>query len=103
MASYFLLDTAQRDLEAIWRFYDRIDGEDLADRRVADLHYRFQLLADYPYNMGRERPELVEGIRSFVSANPVYTIYYFPLGGYIEVAHILHGSQDLGQRLQLLL
>ena len=53
--------------------------------------------------MGRERPDLVEGIRSFVSANPVYTIYYFPLGDYIEIAHVLHGSQDLGQRLQLLL
>ena len=98
MASYFLLETAQTDLEAIWRFYDRIGGEELADRRVADLHYRFQLLADYPY-MGRERLELAEGIRSFVSASPVYTIHYFPMGDYIEVAHILHGSQDPAQKL----
>ena len=58
MASYFLLETAQRDLEAIWRHYDRLGGEQLADDQIAELHYRFDLLADYPH-MGRERPELV--------------------------------------------
>ncbi len=56
MASYFLLETALRDLEAIWRYYDRLDGEQRADRRVADLHREFELLADFPH-AGRERPE----------------------------------------------
>lgn len=99
MAAYFLLETARRDLEAIWRYYDRIGGEQLADRQVADLHYSFELLADYPH-MGRERRELVHGIRSFVSSSPHYTIYYFPLDDYIEIAHVLHGSQDVSQRFE---
>ena len=97
MASYFLLETAQRDLEAIWRYYDRVNGERLADMRVADLHREFQLLAEYPH-AGRERPELVVGIRSFVSPNPRYTIFYFPFPSYIEIAHVLHGSQDVAQQ-----
>ena len=100
MASYFLLETALRDLEAIWRYYDRIDGEQRADRRVADLHREFELLADFPH-AGRERPELADGIRSFVSPNPRYTVFYFPLHSHIEIAHVMHGSQDVAQRFGL--
>ena len=99
MSAYLLLETADRDLQNIWRYYDRLGGEQLADQQIADLHYRFALLADYPY-MGRERPELVEGIRSFVSSNPVYTILYFPLEDWIEIAHVIHGSQGLSQRFE---
>ena len=99
MGSYFLLETAQRDLESIWRHYDRLGGEQPADQQIANLHYRFELIADYPY-MGRERPELVQGIRSFISSNPSYTILYFPLDGWIEIAHVLHSSQDVRQRFE---
>ena len=93
MASYYLLETAQRDLQAIWRYYDRLGGEQLAQQQVRNLHRRFELLFDFP-NLGRERPELAEGIRSFVSSNPAYTILYFPLEDWIEIAHVVHGSQD---------
>ena len=100
MVVYFLLETAQRDLQDIWRFYDRLGGEDQADRRIADLHHRFQLIAEFP-NMGRRRPDLNEGIRSFVSSSPLYTIFYYPLEGYVEIAHVLHGSQDVSQRFDI--
>ena len=96
MGFYFLLETAQRDLEGIWRYYDRLGGEQLADQQLADLHHRFELIADYP-NIGRERPELAEGVRSFISSGPSYIILYFPLEGWIEIAHVLHGSRDVGR------
>ena len=92
--AYYLLETAQRDLQGIWRYYDRLGGEQLAQQQITDLHLRFELLSDFPY-LGRERPELIEGIRSFVSSSPSYTILYFPLEDWIEIAHVLHGSQDL--------
>lgn len=82
MAAYFLLETAERDLQNIWRYYDRLGGEQLADQQIVGLHLRLGLLSDFPY-MGRERPELVEGIRSFVSSSPSYTILYFPLEDWI--------------------
>ena len=63
MASYYLLETAQRDLQGIWRYYDRLGGVQLAAQQIADLHLRFELLSDFPY-MGRERPELANGIRT---------------------------------------
>ena len=94
MDSYYLLETAQRDLQGIWRHYDRLGGEQFAAQQIADLHLRFELLSDFPY-MGRERPELADGIRSFVSSSPPYTILYFPLEGWIEIAHVLHSSQDV--------
>lgn len=94
MASYFLLETAQRDLEVIWRYYDRLGGEQIADQQIEDLHLKFELLSDFPY-IGRERPELIRGIRSFVSFSPSYTILYFPLEHWIEIAHVIHSSQDI--------
>ena len=100
MAAYFLLETAQRDLEGIWRYYDRFGGEDLADQRIVDLHHSFQLIAEFPH-IGRPRPEFDEGIRSFVSYSPAYTIFYFPLEGVIEIAHVLHGSEDVSGRFDL--
>ncbi len=99
MASYFLLETAQRDLQGIWRFHDRVSGEQLADQRIAQLHYTFELIAEYP-QIGRPRPELNEDVRSFVTSSPAYTIFYFPLEDRIEITHVLHGSQDVSQRFE---
>ena len=99
MASYFLLATAETDLQDIWRYYDRLGGEQLADERIADLHYRFQLIAEFPL-MGRQRPDLGEVIRSFVTPSPAYTIFYLPLESHVEIVHVLHGSQDVSQRFE---
>ena len=97
MAAYFLLDTAISDLEGIWRFYDRLVGESLADQRIADLHHRFELIAEYP-RIGRFRPELGDQVRSFVTHNPSYTIFYILMADYVEIAHVLHGNEDVGRR-----
>ena len=73
MASYFLFGTARRNLADIWRYYDELGDEQLANQIVARVHCRFELLAEYPL-IGREHNEYVVGIRSFISPNPPYTI-----------------------------
>ena len=65
MASYLLSRTARRDLADIWRYYDDLSGQHLANQVIARLHYRFELLAEFPL-MGRERSEYLVGIRSFI-------------------------------------
>ncbi len=93
MASYFLSETARRDLAGIWRRYEELDGEQLVNQQIARLHYRFELLADYPH-IGRERREYAPGMRSFISPNPPYAILYFLRDDQGEIAHVVHGSRD---------
>ncbi len=98
MASYLLSRTARRDLADIWRYYDDLSGQHLANQVIARLHYRFELLAEFPL-MGRERSEYLVGIRSFILPNPAYTIFYFPLEGQIEIAYVVNSSRDLEGKL----
>ncbi len=49
------------------------------------------LLVDNPA-MGRERPDLVENLRSFRVEE--YIIYYYPVEYGIDVARIVHGARD---------
>ena len=95
MASYFLSRTARSDLADVWRYYDELGGEQLANRQVAHLHYRFEILAEYPL-IGREHIEYAVGIRSVISPNPPYTILYYPREGQIEIAYVVHSSRDIG-------
>ena len=59
--------------------------------RIAESCYR---LADFPY-MGRSRPELRPGYRSFAVTGTSYLVFYRPIEDGVEVVHIRHGSQDL--------
>lgn len=43
--------------------------------------------------MGRARPEIQEGIRSFVAESHV--IFYIDLLDGMELVRIIHGSQDI--------
>ena len=43
--------------------------------------------------LGRERPELLPGLRSFVVGHHV--VFYRPFDGGIEVARVLDGVRDL--------
>lgn len=52
----------------------------------------FRKLAAMP-GIGRNRPELGEGIRSFPSGN--YVIFYRTVEGGIEIMRVLHGARDI--------
>jgi toxin ParE1/3/4 len=45
--------------------------------------------------MGRERPDLRAGLRSFTVGS--YLIIYRPLADGIEVVRVLHGARDLAK------
>lgn len=72
MNRYRLSQQAEQDLEDLWVYLAQQD-EIAADRQVARILDRFPMLAQFP-NMGRQRNELLTGLRSF----PVkpYIIFY---------------------------
>ena len=71
-----------------------LDDPAAADRILDRLEERFQLMATQPL-MGRERPELIPKLRSFVSDH--YVIFYFPLEDGIDILRVLDGRQDVQQ------
>ncbi|MBE9164435.1 MULTISPECIES: type II toxin-antitoxin system RelE/ParE family toxin [Microcoleaceae] len=91
MNRYRLSQQAEKDLEDIWIYLGQQD-EIAADRQLARLLDRFPMLAQFP-NMGRQRNELLTGLRSF----PVkpYIIFYRILLEKVEIVRVLHQSRDI--------
>ncbi|PSB11578.1 type II toxin-antitoxin system RelE/ParE family toxin [filamentous cyanobacterium Phorm 46] len=91
MNRYRLSQQAEKDLEDIWIYLGQQD-EIGADRQVARLLDCFPMLAQFP-NMGRQRNELLTGLRSF----PVkpYIIFYIILLERVEIVRVLHQSRDI--------
>ena len=91
MNRYRLSQQAEKDLEDIWIYLAQQD-EIGADLQVARLLDRFPMLAQFP-NMGRQRNELLTGLRSF----PVkpYIIFYIILPERVEIVRVLHQSRDI--------
>jgi toxin ParE1/3/4 len=87
---YRLSQRAEQDLEDLWVYVAQRD-EMAADRQVAQLLDRLPMLAQFP-NMGQQRDELLEGLRSF----PIkpYVVFYTVYPNRIEIARVLHQSQD---------
>jgi len=83
---------ARRDLRSI-RDYIAKDNPAAARRVVMRLRDAARVLAGAP-GLGRRRPELDTGIRSFPADR--YVLFYRPLPGTgIEIARVLHGARDL--------
>lgn len=86
---------ARQDLLGIWRYIAADSGEGRADNYLRRLNDVIAYVAQQP-PMGRERPEMqAEGIRSFVAES--HSIFYIALPDGIELARVIHGSQDLEQ------
>lgn len=66
-------------------------GVDVADRLIADIMDRIDLLASHP-EAGRERDDIAAGLRSFPVRNHI--IYCRPERACILVARVLRGSRD---------
>lgn len=83
---------ARQDLVFIWRYIADESGEARADRYLRRLNDVISLLAQQPL-IGRRRPEIEEGILSFVAES--HLIFYIALTDGIELVRVIHGSQDL--------
>ena len=84
---------ARQDLRAI-RDYIAKDDRNAAERFVMRLRDMARMLAGAP-GIGRARPEIGTGIRSFVVNR--YVLFYRPLTGAfgIELVRVLHGARDV--------
>ena len=81
-------------MRAIHRWMNADAGEQRADALPERLSAAMTLVAGRP-KIGRERPEIASGLRSF----PVwpYVIFYRPLAEGCRIMRVVHGHQDLGR------
>lgn len=82
---------AQIDLAEIWE-YIADDSEARADAFIETIDQKYKALAARP-NMGRQRDEIEEGLRSFPVGR--YVIFYRPIAEGVEIIRILHGARDI--------
>jgi toxin ParE1/3/4 len=82
---------AEADLVDIW-LYIANDQPTNADRFLDRLQEKALKLAEFP-DLGRDRPELAEGLKSF----PVdrYNIYYRVTDTALVLVRVLPGSRDI--------
>lgn len=91
MAEVTLAPQAEQDLLEIW-LYIADDQPIHADRVLDRLETAAQRLAAFT-EIGTDRPELGEGLRSF----PVerYMLFFRPRPDGIEIVRVLHASRDI--------
>ncbi len=91
MSSYRYSADANADIEEI-AFYISDLNPVAAHHFLNALEEACELLAGHPL-IGRPRPELGEGLRSFPIGN--YLIFYVPAPDGIDVARVIYGGRDL--------
>ncbi|MEM9273680.1 MAG: type II toxin-antitoxin system RelE/ParE family toxin [Cyanobacteria bacterium P01_F01_bin.143] len=91
MTVILLSPKAEDDLEHI---NDRVASYNpqAANKLLDKILDKFEILASFP-QMGKNRNELVEGLRSFPIED--YLIFYFPVENGIEIARVVSGYRDL--------
>ncbi len=82
---------AESDLEELW-LYIASDNMQAADGLLDGIEAQCRLIATQP-GMGRSRPELAPGLRSFPVGR--YVILYQTLQDGIEIVRVLHSARDL--------
>lgn len=92
MAQVFYSASAENDLLEAW-LYVAEDSVTAADRMLDQIEAEAIRLLDQPL-MGRERPELSPGIRSWPTSTP-YILFYFPNEHGVFVARVLHHARDI--------
>ena len=91
MSSYHFSSDAHADLEEISLYI--LDLNPVAANHFLDaLEKTCELLAKHP-GIGRLRPELGEGVRSFSVGN--YLVFYTAAKDGIDVARVIYGGRDL--------
>jgi len=85
-------NSAEADLLELWL---NIAEENLvaADESLDSIQATVSLLGTQP-EMGRARPELADGLRSFPTRTP-YLIFYVPDGDDLLVVRVLHHARDI--------
>jgi plasmid stabilization system protein ParE len=89
-----LLDSALADFVSILDYISRESGSRVIGRGFVDtLQNQCRKLASLPGTLGRPRPELRPGIRSFAFKG--YVIFFRYEGDTFEVVNVLEGHRDV--------
>jgi toxin ParE1/3/4 len=92
MSRYSVAPSALADLDEIWLYVARNGGIEIAERLIQSITRAFPLLASNP-GMGRHRPNLGDGMRSFPVSN--YRVYYRQDDrGRTRILHVRHAARD---------
>jgi len=84
---------ARADLLDIWLYIADRDSR-AADRVVDEIERIYRLISTHP-QMGRERPDILPGIRSFAVMS--WTIFYRTEDRLIEIVRVVHGARDIDE------
>lgn len=92
---------ADDDIVNIKRYYAESAGTDVAEALTNQIVVTLEKLVSHHPRVGRARPELGFGVRSF----PVlpYVVFYRVRGGRIHVVRVLHGRRNIQRPLASLL
>ncbi len=92
MARIRFTNSAETDLLELWL---AIAEENIvaADDSLDLIHATVSVLLEQP-EMGRARPELADGLRSFPTRTP-YIIFYLPDTDGLLVVRVLHHARDI--------
>ena len=91
MSHYTITPLAAADLDNIYQ-YIASDNLVAAGKLLERYTEIFQKLAVVP-GLGRNRPELGRGIKSFPTES--YIIFYRVVEGGIQILRVLHGARDI--------
>ncbi len=91
MPKILLSDLAKFDLEDIWSYIAE-DNIQAADSLYSNIQERFKMLSESPH-IGKNRPEIGEGIRSFPIGN--YVVFYRVVSEGVFISRLLHGKRDI--------
>ena len=92
MARVALAQSAQTDLLEAW-LYIADESQPAADRVLDAINEESHTLLLQPL-MGRARPELADGVRSWPTSTP-YILFYLADDEGITVLRVLHHAQDV--------
>lgn len=94
MATVEFARTAQTDLLEAWAFIAE-NNPSSADHVLDTIEHEARILVTQPL-MGRARPELDEGVRSWPTSTP-YILFYLATPNGITVLRVLHHARDVRQ------
>mgnify|MGYP001069349311 CR=1 FL=1 len=94
MPRLLFTQSAQSDLLEAWLFIAE-DNPAAADGVLAAIEDEAKALLAQPL-MGRARPELAEGVRSWPTSTR-YILYYLAMPEGITVLRVLHHARDIQQ------
>lgn len=83
---------ARRDLLDIWDYAARAAGAEKSDKLLEALYASYKRIAEYP-EIGRQRPELASGLRSYVAGS--YVIFYEMSAHTVDIVRVVRAERDI--------